>query len=242
MAETTAEYIAASKGREQLKGGRKYGPEYEHMLDVNEQLSEEFFDDQTHSVNLLRSWFHTSRYVLIDKTARKYYKEGMTVVDMGCGTCNWNKKNLPVIGVDINEKMPKYAKSKGRLIKYYVEDLNHTSLKDNSVDIIIISETLEHIPSYKDVIKELHRMLKPQGIVISTVPYDTNLSLWKPLFAVQCFVQGTLLGKELYKRKCGHVNHFSPASIRKEFENSRFTTAEQFHNKYLTIFTVSRKN
>lgn len=205
------------------------------------QLEQDFFDTQTRSLNPIRAWFHTSRQALVAKCVKEHYKEGAVVVDLACGNCLWNTENLPVIGIDVNESMLKYAKEKGRLKDYFVGNINHSSLKPDSVDIIVITETLEHIKNYPDTIAEIKRILKRGGIVIATVPYDTNLSLWKPLFAVQCFIQGNILGKDLYKKKCGHINHFSPKTIRKAFESQGFKIEKQFHNRFFTIFTICSK-
>ncbi|MFH1182162.1 MAG: class I SAM-dependent methyltransferase [Candidatus Woesearchaeota archaeon] len=216
--------------------------EYGRMIELNEGLGDEFFDDQTNSLNPIRAWFHRSSNSAVDRLVRKYTAKGAKIVDLGCGTCNWNRRGMPVTGIDINEKMPKYAKRIGRLKDYRVEDINRTGLKSNSVDVIITTETLEHIPNYTDTIAEIRRVLKPGGIAIVTVPYDTNLSLWKPLFAVQCFIQGYLLDKELYRRNCGHINHFSPKRLSKDFEKRGFSIAEQINGNFFYIIIVARKN
>ena len=205
------------------------------------QLGGEFYDEQTKSINPLRAWFHTSRHRLVGRCVMRNYKKGMKIADFGCGNCVWNTKGLNVTGIDINEEMMKHAKKMGRISEYCICDLNATPLKGNSMDIVVISETLEHIPDYMKTIAEVRRVLKKGGVVIATVPYDTNLSLWKPLFAVQCFIQGTVKGDPYYKKQCGHINHFSPSSIRKGFERAGFSVERQFDNKRFTIFTIARK-
>ncbi|MCB9225113.1 MAG: class I SAM-dependent methyltransferase [Crocinitomicaceae bacterium] len=44
-------------------------------------------------------------------------------------------------------------------------------LDDNSVDVILITEFLEHISSPSEVLIEIKRVLKPQGQVVGTVPF-----------------------------------------------------------------------
>lgn len=204
-------------------------------------LEGDFYDSQARSLNPIRAWFHTSRNKLVAKCVRELYKPEAVVVDLACGNCIWNTEKLPVTGIDVNESMLKHAKEKGRLKEYHVGSINNTQLKPDSADIAVITETLEHIKNYPDTIAEIKRILKPGGFVVSTVPYDTNLSLWKPLFTVQCFVQGNILGKEYYKKKCGHVNHFSPKTMRQAFESQGFKVKRQFHNRFFTIFTICSK-
>jgi ubiquinone/menaquinone biosynthesis C-methylase UbiE len=51
------------------------------------------------------------------------------------------------------------------------EDLQHTSFADDTFDIIITSEVLEHVPDAQAAEKELMRILKPGGVHCFTVPF-----------------------------------------------------------------------
>ncbi len=50
------------------------------------------------------------------------------------------------------------------------EDLNALSYKDNSFDLVITSETIEHVPDWEVALREIRRVLKPGGFHIFTVP------------------------------------------------------------------------
>ncbi len=206
-----------------------------------EEIDYDFYKRQTNSINPLRSWFHTRRQVLLDDTVRKYYSEGKHIVDLGSGSCEWNAGHLPVTGVDLNKNMLEYAISKGNLKDYRVSNINSTGIDGNSVDIVVMSEVLEHIRDYEDLIREVYRILKPAGILIVTVPYDTAISFWKPLFFVQCLIQGYVLGHKYYQNKCGHVHSFSPGDIKRIFSSRGFQITDQFDMRRFTIFTVARK-
>lgn len=53
-----------------------------------------------------------------------------------------------------------------------VADLTKTlPIKDEVADIVVLSNTLEHIPTPEHLIKECARILKPGGILIGTVPW-----------------------------------------------------------------------
>ncbi len=57
------------------------------------------------------------------------------------------------------------------------EDGMHLSFKDKTFDIILHNHVLEHVPNDKDFIKENLRVLKDNGIIIASFPYDKhNLS------------------------------------------------------------------
>lgn len=48
-------------------------------------------------------------------------------------------------------------------------------LQDNSVDIVFTSNTLEHLPNGLEFLQECNRILKPQGMLIGTVPFMVHL-------------------------------------------------------------------
>lgn len=50
------------------------------------------------------------------------------------------------------------------------EDLHNLSYKSSSFDIVLTSETLEHVPNWTRAMKEINRVLKPGGRHIFTVP------------------------------------------------------------------------
>jgi len=49
-------------------------------------------------------------------------------------------------------------------------------LKDNSIDVIVSSQCLEHIPETDHVLEEVHRVLKPEGYFLVSVPNQAALA------------------------------------------------------------------
>lgn len=221
-----------------MKSKRKY-----YDLGEDSYLGEDYYDTLAAKKNPLQSFIHKKRYASTNVLVRQYYRKGMTVVDFACGNCNWNLGKLPVIGVDLSPRVANYALKQRRLKQALCEDITKkTSLVSNSVDILVVTETLEHFPKLSGVMKEIHRVLKSKGKLIISVPYDTPLSFWRPLFAILCFYQGRILGKELYKNKCGHVQHFSPNSLKQLLEKYGFSVKKQFSTFRFILFTVAEKN
>lgn len=210
------------------------------MVDYKKTKSN-LYDEVSSSFNFLRSWFHGSRNRKVAKYVDDYYSRDKIIVDLGCGNVLWNEKNIPATGVDVNEGSLDFSLSKKRLSNKIVASTYNTTLPDNFADIIIITEVLEHLDDLNRQMKEIYRILKPGGVVISSVPYDTNLSLWKPLFAIQCFYRGYILGEEYYKEKCGHINNFSKKTIAKLFAENNFKIEEQYNHYFFTIFTIVKK-
>ncbi len=208
-----------------------------------EKIDADFYDRQVDpkKVGKFRAWYHNSRYArlrkLIDLCEAKE-----RVLDIACGSAVWNVNKIPVIGIDMNEKMLKHGKSKGRLKDYKVMDAQNMSFADNTFDIIIMTEVLEHLPKYKKVAKDVKRILKPGGAFILSVPRDTPYSMFSILYAVHCFYRGHVLKEHYYKQDTGHVNHFSSQDIKKLLQDAGFEVKELINHYGFITFGVGIKN
>lgn len=201
----------------------------------------DFYDYQTKTKNPIRNWFHLKRQEIVNQQVHKYLNDGNhVIVDLGCGNAIWNKNHLPLTGIDISKQNLKYALDTGYISNYKIAFANNTKLKNESVDIVVCSEVIEHLQNPQETVIEINRILKHEGIFICTVPHDTILSFWKVLFNLQCFYQGGIKGSQYYKGKCGHINHFSPKSI-KILLGRYFDILDQFSMRRFTIFTICRK-
>jgi SAM-dependent methyltransferase len=177
-----------------------------------QEMGESFYDDQTDpkKVNRFRAAFHRSRFRRLTEFVDRFHRSGMSIADLGCGNCWWNVHGYPVIGVDVNEKMLRWAKEHNRLAEYRItDDLSRTGLPDHSLDIVIMSETLEHLLNLNETLAEVRRILEPDGIFLITVPYDFFLGPFFILFNINCLWQGYVRGSVYHRYRCGHVNHFT---------------------------------
>jgi 2-polyprenyl-3-methyl-5-hydroxy-6-metoxy-1,4-benzoquinol methylase len=108
------------------------------------------------------------------------------------------------IGVEPNEKARKIALSKNvSLIE------NTSQLEDHSVDVITMWHVLEHVPDLSKQIKELKRLLKPNGTIVIAVPNFNSFDAkhYKNFWAAYDVPR--------------HLWHFSRLSIEKLFEREK---------------------
>ena len=100
------------------------------------------------------------------------------VLDIGCGfgLCMkmLSKQCKKIIGLDINP----VAKEIFPELKIKKIDLNSGKLpfKSKTFDLVICTETLEHIFYPNFILKEIKRILKDEGTAIISLPNDYNLS------------------------------------------------------------------
>jgi SAM-dependent methyltransferase len=119
---------------------------------------------------------HLVRYAL----AAQWVRPGDTVLDCACGLGYGSailaarSPGARFIAVDIEERAVAYARD-NFAIRYPVEyrrgsadDLSF--LADDSVDIVVSFETIEHVPDYDRFLDEARRVLKPDGRIIASVP------------------------------------------------------------------------
>lgn len=94
---------------------------------------------------------------------------GKKVLDAGCGAGFdakiMAKKGGIVTGIDISPDMLRLAKKecKGLGIKFYLMDMEKTSFKSNSFDIITAIFSVSYKRRLRKVLKEFYRLLKPKG-------------------------------------------------------------------------------
>jgi len=98
----------------------------------------------------------------------------MTIVDLGCGTGDLlpllKTKSLHVIGVEKSVKMLEEARKHYELdrdgIDIRIGELEHLPLRDEEAEIALTNLVLHHLSEPKKAIKEVHRILKPEGFFI----------------------------------------------------------------------------
>jgi SAM-dependent methyltransferase len=215
------------------------------LADVNYRgLDEDYYDEQTDpaKVSRFRAWYHRSRYERLGQLVIQHYRPGMRIADLGCGNCWWNTFAAPLIGVDINERMLQWARRNQRLADYRVTDsLAKTSLASETFDIVVMSETLEHLLNLDQTLAEVRRILKPDGQYLITVPYDLFLGPFFILFNLNCIYMGYVRGSLYHRVRCGHINHFTKTRLRKTLARNRFTLKQVFVVNGLLLYAVAEK-
>jgi 2-polyprenyl-3-methyl-5-hydroxy-6-metoxy-1,4-benzoquinol methylase len=99
------------------------------------------------------------------------------ILDIGAGVGDFlataHQNGWETAGVEPNQKARQIAEKKGVSFVDKTEDL-----PDNSFDIITMWHVLEHVPNLENQIKELKRLVKPNGHIVIAVPnfksFDAN--------------------------------------------------------------------
>ncbi len=90
-----------------------------------------------------------------------------TLLDVGCGNQVYRRhvRATRYIGMEIE---PIYRPA-------VVGDARSMPFKDESVDSVLCTEVLEHVPQPDEVFGEIRRVLRPAGLLLLTAPMEWNL-------------------------------------------------------------------
>ncbi len=126
-------------------------------------------------IPMQRFWQH-QRYKIICSLAG-YQK---SVLDVGCGTSKILAALPQAIGLDISFNKLRFNLSLGN--KLVNADIKDICFKDDSFNLVICSEVIEHIGKDNRIFQELTRILKKDGVLILGTPdyssFSWNLIEW----------------------------------------------------------------
>jgi len=134
-------------------------------------------------------WYKSKKGSFIDKIETDCAfglfktKEGMKVLDVGCGTGNFSlklaKRGCKVVGIDVSNAMLEIAKKKAEMenlnIKFLKMDAHNLDFEDESFDGVFSIATVEFIEDFQKAIDEMFRVVKKGGqILIGTINKDSK--------------------------------------------------------------------
>jgi 2-polyprenyl-3-methyl-5-hydroxy-6-metoxy-1,4-benzoquinol methylase len=138
------------------------------------------------------------------------------VLDAGCGSGRHLRAlakipQLKIVGIDrndveLNETLKSIKNMPDALSDNYLitrADINRLPFDSASFDCVICSEVLEHIPEHEGALRELVRVLKPQGDLVVSVPrYFAEKICW-------------LISAAYYNEDGGHIRIYKKKKLQK---------------------------
>ncbi len=187
--------------------------------DINKPLDESpssFFQrliqwKRQHLINHI----HNHRLAIL-KTATSNHK----LLEIGCGDGGFlaylKKRKWQVSGTEYTPHAAALGRRRG--ITVMEGELGDLKLPAEHYDLIVMYHVLEHVYHPKQLLQEIHRILKPTGNLVIEVPNISSISArifgskWYLLVAPQ------------------HVNHFSPSTLTQILERSKLVVSRAFHS------------
>ncbi|MFW5870546.1 MAG: glycosyltransferase [Candidatus Sumerlaeota bacterium] len=140
-------------------------------------------------------WWQRKRYAIITD----WIGERLNVLDVGCGSTQILEGAPQSIGLDIQLQKLRYMRRPGRgLVNGSIMQL---PFKDESFEVVVCSQVIEHIPKDKAVLDELTRLVKPGGRLILGTP-DYGSWQWPMLEKMYDFFKPLGYAEE-------HISHYT---------------------------------
>ncbi len=112
-------------------------------------------------------------------------------IDIGCGNgylleqLHKKSPHAELHGLEYSKGL--YESSKQRLkekAKIINGDAEEMQLEDNTFDRVICTEVIEHVKNPSKVLKEIHRILKQDGIVTMTIPNASAYKIFEKVYKI----------------------------------------------------------
>jgi len=127
-----------------------------------------FFRDKNYLMIKNSSFNYLNRKYHIWKEFKKYSKKDCKILDIGSGISPVSPDMKNTKFADISVDAVKFLKERG--FNSEMEDITKLKEKNESYDVVLCSEVLEHVPDWEKGLKEIKRVLKKDGIAIITIP------------------------------------------------------------------------
>jgi len=142
------------------------------------------------------------------------------VIDVGCGngrhlkSLGFKLTDSEIIGIDqsaseitkLNKEFNESVCKNGNAYKFITGDIREMDVPDNSQDLVVCSEVLEHVPNFEAVLEECYRILKPGSVMLISVPsYFPESLCWK-------------YSKKYMQTPGGHIRIFKKNFLKERFK------------------------
>jgi SAM-dependent methyltransferase len=168
--------------------------------------------------------FDRDKFLLMKRYLPKSPSHTIYFLDLGCGEGHLYSLlkqqcyDYKYLGLEFSQEQVKKARRDGIPVRR--ANLNEKfPLPNSSFDIILASEILEHIYDPEFFLEEIHRVLKPDGILFLTTPNIASLgSRLKLLFGIRPAAIDVRV-----RNTSAHIHGFTISDLKALFSDTDFT-------------------
>jgi SAM-dependent methyltransferase len=197
---------------------RLYNGKYRSQNKGNE-ISRESTCSRTFKI-YAKLFFKLNRFPEIQKKGK--------VLDIGCGGCtelnSYKQAGWECFGIDPDPDVKNIGKKYG--LNICIGELKEAKYHENFFDLIIMKHSLEHIPNPNEILEEVYRVLKSDGVLYIEVPNGES-------FEIKIF-------KNFWHQlHFGHLYLYSPKTLAKLLIKNQFHVIRVAHNPQPVSFSRS---
>ncbi len=157
----------------------------------------------------------------------KNYKNGTTLLDVGCGEgfflFNASKAGYTAKGIDISQDAAEYARREFGL-NVEAKPFKELQFPENYFDVVTLWQVLEHVPYPLMVLKEVHRILKPGGLLATSTPDIEG-------------IMAKIFRRKWWNLRRLHINQFTAKTLADMLNRAGFKNV--FSTKYKEYICIS---
>lgn len=170
-----------------------------------------FYEEQA---TWAKFWGSPRELILAENILSEIPKNKLNVLEVGFGDgyLSFLMKLVGhnVVGIDISSARAKDASKNASTVHFIVAEARSLPFPPETFDVVICSETLEHVPHFEKAIKEASSVLKSHGYYLVTVPFtDVDIKVTCP-HCLRTFHPN------------GHLNFFTEESLMKSMWSGEF--------------------
>ena len=169
--------------------------------------SELYYEGIGANFNAWMSSYDVQQRIKLIKALMPEQATQLSCLEIGCGTGMISGALAPIVGrLTVCDLSGKLASEVGERLKtdWSRQDACHLDISDNSFDLVVSSECIEHTPDPRRALAEMARVVKKRGVVIITSPNK----FWLPVLWISMALRiRKFSGNEiwLYPWEAAHV-------------------------------------
>lgn len=182
------------------------------LVKLWEQVPPDYYQKVT-----LQRWWHNHKFETFKKLVdTKHFRK---ILDLGCASGAMTNKlsqifpDAQITGVDTYNAAISYGREQYPHIKFLIADAHKLPFRNNSFDLVVCYETIEHLVNPEIALKEINRVIKKTGMAV--VAMDSGSLLFR---IVWWFWEKTL-GKAW---QGAHLHPFHHSELEDLIINSKF--------------------
>jgi len=198
------------------------------------------YDKSSYPNRAFRHYLAHSRYLKIYNLLKLHLKKGGAILDLGCGQGEYLKGHYPkdslVVGCDVE-----YLALQNRIGNFnpVQGSAEKTPFKEESFDVILFSEVLEHLPNPDKALDEIGRIIKHKGSLIISTPLKNSIYEKQMYISIRFFI--IYLIQKLCRRplpQSDHISLHSADELKQKLTERSLTIQKEYFTGFCLPFSV----